>query len=219
MEINMLIIGLTGNLASGKTTVAKMFAKLGARVLEADKIAHGLLKRGESCFNPVVRHFGDDILAGGEIDRRKLAEIVFNDEKKLQALNNIVHPKVIQEISRQLRTFVSLRAQRSEAKQSLKSAKIASSSLKSAPPRNDTIIVIEAALLIESGLNDLADVVIVVKANRRLQLKRAVDTIKISKAQALRRIKMQMDVKEKLKRADIVIDNRESLNLTRKQVE
>ena len=229
----MLIIGLTGNLASGKTTVAKIFQKLGAKVLDADRIAHRLLKRGQPCFPPVVRHFvpsGKGILVGGEIDRRKLAQIVFNDAKELQALNKIVHPKVIQEISRQLRTFVSLRAQRSEApapaivtggpgKQSFKSEKIASSSLKSAPPRNDTVIVIEAALLIESGLNELVDVVVIVKASRSLQVKRAVDNLKITEAEALKRIKMQMNIKEKLKIADIVIDNRGNLNQTKQQVE
>ncbi len=206
MKTKMLVIGLTGNLASGKTAVSKMFQELGAKVLDADRIAHRLLKRGSLCFKPVVRHFGEDILAGGEIDRGKLAGIVFNDEKKLQALNKIIHPKVIQEIRKEIFT-------------TSKSNQTHDSPSPSTEKNKMKAIVVEAALLIESGLNVLADVVVVVKANRRLQIQRAVERMKISPAEALRRIKMQRDIKEKLKYADIVIDNRGDLNLTKKQVE
>ena len=203
----MLIIGLTGNLASGKTTVAKIFQKLGAKVLDADKIAHRLLKRGQPCFQPVVRHFGKDILIGGEIDRRKLAQIVFNDAKELRALNKIVHPKVIQEIRKEIFNHSKF----NQTHDSITGSTAKKNTIKA--------IVVEAALLIESGLNELVDVVVVVKASRSLQVKRAVDNLKITEAEALKRIKMQMNIKEKLKIADIVIDNRGNLNQTKQQVE
>ena len=193
----MLTLGLTGNLGAGKTTVAGMFQKLGAKVLNADRMAHELIEPNGACFKAVVRFFGEEILTDGKIDHKKLARIVFNDSKKLARLNKIIHPKVIQQISKQL---VSLRAQRSEAKQSFN-------------------IVIEAALLIESGLHKFVDEIIVVKANRRLQLERILKQRGILKQDALQRLKMQMGIQEKIKFADIVIDNRGNLNQTEKQVE
>ena len=217
--MNMLIIGLTGNLGAGKTTVAGMFKKLGAKVLNADEMAHELISPHGTCFKEVVRSFGEEILTNGKIDRKKLARIVFSDSQKLARLNKIIHPKVIQQISGEIRKFVSLRAQRSGAKQSFNAERIASSSLKNAPSRNDTILIVEAALLIESGLHKLMDEIIVVTANQRLQLKRISKQRGIPKEEALKRLRMQMGVREKMKYADVVIDNRGNLNQTKKQVE
>ena len=215
----MLVIGLTGNLGAGKTTVAGMFKKLGAKVFNADKMAHELISPHGVCFEEVVRSFGKEILTNGKINRKKLARIVFSDPQKLARLNKIIHPKVIQQISEEIRRFVSLRVPTLSVgtKQSFKSEKIASS-LRSAP-RNDTIIVVEAALLIESGLDKLVDEIIVVKANRHLQIERILQQRGISKQEALKRLRMQMGIWEKIKRADIIIDNRGNFNQTQKQVE
>ena len=98
----MLIIGLTGNLGAGKTTVAGMFKKLGAKILNADEMAHELISPHGACFKEVVQSFGEEILTNGKIDRKKLARIVFSDSQKLSRLNKIIHPKVIQQISEEI---------------------------------------------------------------------------------------------------------------------
>ena len=189
----MLVLGLTGNLGVGKTTVARMFEKLGAKVLDADLIAHRLISRRGRCFKKVVRHFGDGILKGGQIDRRKLAATVFNDPRQLKALTRLIHPEVIREIKNQISLW--------RKKESI------------------PLVVVEAALLIESGLNVHMDHVIVVKANRVVQLKRAMETRGLARKEILERIKMQLPLKKQLQYADIVIDNRGSFNQTKKQVE
>lgn len=193
-ESTMIVIGLTGNLGAGKTTVAGMFQKLGAKVFNADQMAHELIEPKGACFKEAVRSFGKEILTNGKIDRKKLARIVFDDSKKLARLNKIIHPKVIQQI---LEEIARTRQRKQHA----------------AP------IIVEAALLIESGLHKFVDEIILVKANRRLQLERIFKQRGISKQDALQRLKMQMDVQEKMKFADVVIDNRGNLNQTKKQVE
>lgn len=200
----MIVIGLTGNLGAGKTTVAGMFERLGARVLDADKIARGLIESSGTCFKPVVKAFGKDILLGKEIDRRKLAAVVFNDQTKLQKLNKLIHPKVIKIIKEEISRIAAKPYHRSISKAKQKKA---------------PVVIIEAALLIESGLHELATEVILVKANRRLQIERATHVKNMSKSEAIKRIRMQMSIKEKMKYADIVIDTRGSLNKTNRQVE
>lgn len=190
----MIVIGLTGNLGAGKTTVAKMFQKLGARILNADQMAHELISPRGACFKEVVRSFGEEILTNGKIDRQKLARIVFNDSKKIARLNKIIHPKVIQQISEEISRERKLK-------------------------RHAALIIVEAALLIESGLHKFVDEIIVVKTNHRLQLARILKQRGISKQEALKRLKMQMAFKEKMKYANVVIDNRGRLSQTQKQVE
>ena len=188
----MLILGLTGSLATGKSTVAGMFAKRGAYVLDADKIAHALLAPGGRCFPRIVRDFGKEILVQGKVDRKKLSDIVFRDPRRLKELTRILHPEVIREIKRTI------------AREGRK--------------KKDKILVIDAPLLLEAGIHPFTDILIVVKANRQKQLAR-VKRKRVSNAEALRRIKTQMPINVKIKMADIVIDNRGHLNQTRKQVE
>ena len=189
----MLVIGLTGNLGSGKTTVARMFEKLGAKVLDADQMAHRLISPGGRAFKQVIRVFGRDILRDGEIDRKKLASIVFEDHKKLETLNRLIHPKVIQDIRQEIAFY--------------KRKKTVS------------LIVVDAPLLIESGLNALMDAALVVKATRALQLRRVMEKKGFQRNDALQRMKRQLPLREKLKYTDIVIDNRGTLQQTRKQVQ
>ena len=188
----MFIIGVTGSLKTGKSTVAGMLARLGAKIIDADRLAHQeILSKGQ-CFKTIVRAFGKNIIVKGEIDRRKLAQIVFSDTKKLAKLENILHPVVIREIKKQIQA---LRRKKSHQ-----------------------IVVLDVPLLFEAGLDKLVDLTIVVTASRKTQIQRAIKKLHLSKQEALRRIKAQMPLKEKLRWADCVINNDGNLNKTRKKV-
>jgi len=189
----MLVIGVTGSLGSGKTTVATMFADLGAKVLSADKIAHQKMQRSAACFHPIVKTFGEDILTAGRIDRRKVAARVFKNPKLLRKLEGIVHPEVRKEII-------------SKVKQYKKR-------------RQSTVIVLDVPLLFESKLDRGVDIAIVVKAARAKQIARATKLLGITKAEAERRIKIQMPLQQKIRLADIIIDNNGTFKQTKKQVE
>ncbi len=188
----MLILGLTGSLATGKSTVARMFAKLGAKVIDADQLTHALLSPSGASFKPVIKYFGKNIMKGGKIDREKLGQIVFDNDRKLKKLCQIIHPAVIQEIKRRLAAFYK--------------------------KKSDSIVIIDAPLLIEAGLDESVDYVVVVQASLALQLKRAVNRLNLSRAEALKRIRAQMPIQEKIQRADIIIDNRTTTTETQKQV-
>lgn len=186
----MLIIGLTGGLATGKTTVAKMFAQLGAQVIDADKIAHKLISPRGACYTSIVRYFGGDIVTKGNIDRKKLSTIVFNNKHALRKLEGIIHPEVKKNI------FTEIKKRQ----------------------KKNSIIIIDAPLLIEAGIEKKVDRLIVVKSSLNKQIKRSSARLKITKSEALKRIKAQMPLKDKERLADIVINNNEDLENTRKQV-
>lgn len=186
----MQIIGLTGGFGTGKSFAASVFRSLGAKVIDADKIAHGILKKGSFVYRKVVASFGKDILdRRGDIDRKALAELVFANRRRLEGLNKITHPEVIRSI-----------------KDRIKSGK------------KDDIFIIDAPLLIEANLGSITDKIIVVKASRKNQILRCIKKIGISKTEVVKRIKSQMPLKEKEKMADFVIDNDGKKSSTRKQV-
>jgi len=187
-----MIIGITGSLGTGKSTVAMMFSNLGAEVLNADKMAHALISE-EPCFRNVVRRFGKHILNGNAIDRHKLAEIVFNDFKKLHELEKIIYPELKKKIKKRISII-----KRSQGEKN---------------------IVIDVPLLFESGWDVCVDYAIVVTSGQAKQISRAVRQLGISKGQAINRIRAQMPLSEKIKLADIIIDNDKSLIQTKKQVE
>ncbi|MDI6758460.1 MAG: dephospho-CoA kinase [Candidatus Omnitrophota bacterium] len=200
------IIGLTGGFGAGKTTVAGIFKSLGAAVIDADKIAHGLIdpaffkkkagsiqaKQGiyrEDGYKKIISAFGKDILdENGVLDRPRLGKIVFSSRKLLKKLNRIIHPQVIRIIRKEI---------------------------KHALPK---LIVIDAPLLIESGINKIADILIVVKASQGKQIKRIQKRSSLSRQNILRRIKCQIPLRDKLRLADFIIDNNGSLKKTKKQV-
>ena len=182
------IIGITGGLATGKTTVADMFVQKGAVKIDADRIAHGLLEEDQKIRDKVIDAFGEGILTGGKIDRKKLANIVFKDKDKLKKLTNILHPRIIENIKERIEK------------------------------EGDKIIVIDAPLLMEAGLEEMMDVIIVVKAERHTQIKRAVNR-GISEEEAEAIIKNQMPLSEKIKKADYVIDNEEKIEKIKEGVE
>jgi dephospho-CoA kinase len=186
-----LVIGLTGGLASGKTTVAKIFEQLGAKVVDADLIARDILKKGTKVFRKIVEAFGDGIIGKeGEVDRKKLADIIFHDEEARKRLNAITHPpirrRIVEEIAR----------------------------LK----RSANVIILDVPLLIEAGFTDLVDVVIVVNAREEQQVKRLMSRNRMTKEEALLRIRTQLSMSTKLNFADYVIDNNGSLDKTKENV-
>ncbi len=186
----MLIIGLTGSFGSGKTTVAGMFKAQGARIIDADEVTYELLAPKGKGEKRVVKVFGHAILkTSNEIDRVALAKIVFQDPRELKKLTDILYPIGLKEIEKQITR-----------------------------EKNTKLIVLDVPLLFESGWDKLADVTIVVQSNQNIQINRIQKRTGLSKADILRRIKCQMSFKEKLQRADIVIDNRGSKNQTHAQV-
>jgi dephospho-CoA kinase len=184
-----VLVGLTGGFGTGKSTVAGMFKESGARVIDADRLSRGFLKPGTGVYKKILRLFGKKIAdRSGIVDRRKLGKIVFSDKKSLAALGRIMHPAIIREM-----------------KLEIKKAK-------------ENIVVMDAPLLFEAGLENSVDKVVVVKASRANQIKRARKKTGLSKAEIVARIKSQIPLKNKLRLADFVIDNNKTVRNTRKQV-
>lgn len=176
----MLRVGLTGGLASGKSTAGAILARLGCFVIKADDIGHQLLHSTGAAFEPVVREFGTSILRNGEIDRGALGRIVFSRPERLAKLNALIHPLVFQEEDRLL----------SEA----------------ALREPDGIGVIEAAILIETGAHRRCHKLIVAACSEEMQVARAVARGGLTEAEARARIAQQMPLQEKMKLADFIID-------------
>lgn len=187
------VIGLTGGIASGKSTVSTLLKSLGAVIIDADEISRKVMKKNTKVFDEIVEYFGDNILdKDGNIDRQKLGQIVFSNVDDLKILNDITHPAIINEIKKNLLIL---------------------------SKKKEPIVVIDAALLLESGLDNLTDKIWLVKASEETQLKRLMKRDNIDERQAINRIKSQMPLKEKLKYADKIIDNDGNIEYTKKQVD
>ena len=180
-------IGLTGGMASGKSTVSRLLRAWGAFVADADEISRGALDPGTSCYDKTVSAFGRGILfTDGTVDRKKVAAIVFSDQETLATLNGIIHPYVHEMILAQ-----SERAFRED------------------PGR---LIVWDVPLLFETGYDREVSKTVVVTARQSLRVQRIVERDGSTKAAALRRIRAQMPDREKVRRADIVIRNNGTLD-------
>ncbi len=190
---NLYIIGLTGGIASGKTTVANILKKKGAAVLDADKVSKELVKKGEPAFKDIIKVFGNQVVdKEGNLKRNELSKIVFYDDTMRLKLEKIIHPRVIENF-----------------KQKIEEIK------KNSPNK---IIVMDVPLLIESNMNKMTDEVWVVAVSKEIQLQRIIDRDKISYKDALRKIESQMPLEEKLKYADRVINTDKTLKDTEKKV-
>ncbi len=188
----MITVGLTGSLGAGKSTVAALFKKLGAEVLDADLLVHALLRRDPGVIRRVRKAFGPGIFSAGRIDRAKLAAEVFGQPRQLKKLTDIVHPAVVRDIRRRIGTI--------------------------GRRRRKAVVIVDAALLVESGLHRHLDYCAVIKLSARAQRARIKQKGVLSWEEARRRISSQLSTKEKLNHADIVIDNNGSLATTKKQV-
>jgi dephospho-CoA kinase len=190
----MLQVGLTGNIASGKSHAASVFAEFGAHIIDADVISHELFRPATATYAKVVQAFGGRILApDGAIDRRILGDIVFHKTEQRLLLNALVHPDVLAEAMR--RTF------------------------ELEKDGFDGIIIFDAALMVEAGFYRLQDRLIVVTCDAALQLARVMNRCGLNADEAQLRIRSQMPVAEKIKLADYTIDTSGTYASTRKQVE
>ncbi|WP_286885019.1 dephospho-CoA kinase [Aneurinibacillus sp. UBA3580] len=188
-----MVIGLTGGIACGKSTVSRMLAERGARIIDADIIAREVVRPGEEAWSLIVERFGRDILlANEELDRVKLGAIVFADEQARLDLNAIVHPAV-----------------RARMRQLMKEAQEESIAL----------IVMDIPLLYESKLEYMVEKVVVVYCTAEQQLKRLMERNGYDEEEAMRRIASQMSIEEKKSRADYVIDNSGTFTETEEQVD
>lgn len=193
-----LIIGLTGGIVSGKSTVAIMFKDLGAKIIDADQLGHKVILPHKPAWKKIVKLFGKDLLKEDlKINRKRLGRIVFNNQNLLKKLNEITHPEIIKLIKKEI----------SLAKN------------KTYKNGKEKILIIDAALIYEAKINNLMDKVIVVYINEEKQIERLMERNNLSAQESLKRIKSQMPLKEKVKMADYVIDNSNSLDKTREQVE
>ena len=190
----VLTVGLTGGIACGKSTVDAMFGELGVHVIDADAIVHGLLAPGGAAVAPVAAAFGPVVAApAGGIDRIALGRIVFGDATARARLESIVHPLVGEEIAARIE------------------------SLRRAP--GGPIAIVDAALLVETGIDRHFDRLIVVACSEKTQLRRLVADRGMAESEALKRIRAQASSEEKAARAHYRIDNDGGFEETRAQVE
>ena len=179
----MLLVGLTGGIASGKSTVSAMLAERGAEIVDADLIARRVVLPGRPAWRKLREHFGPEVFfPDGSLDRQALAGVVFADKSKLALLNEITHPAIFEEVA------VRLEACRDR----------------------EAVVVLDAALLLETGLAEGVDVVVVVHASSQAQLDRLAAK-GYSEQDARARIAEQLPPEERLARADLVIENTGSL--------
>ncbi len=185
-----LLIGLTGNIATGKSEVARVLRRLGAVVIDADQVARDVVRPGQPALAEIVRVFGADVLLpDGELDRRKMARLVFGDPERLRRLEAITHPAVREAMQREIR----------------------------AQP-DDAVVVIEVIKLFESSWARACDQVWVTHCPPAMQVERLMRYRGLTEEEARMRVEAQPDPAEKLAKADVVIDTSGSLAATRRQV-
>lgn len=187
----MLLVGLTGNIASGKSTVAQLLSEHGATIIDADVLARRAVEKGSAVHDAIVKRWGTSILApDGDLDRAALRRVVFSDAKELEALNDLVHPEV----------------------ERLRKARVAD-----AKARDDKLVVCDIPLLFEKKMADRFDKIVLVDAARPLRLDRLVKERGLRETEAMDMIAAQMPAELKRARADYVIENGGTLSeLTRR---
>lgn len=189
----MYLIGLTGGFGTGKTTAARMFKRLGAKVIDADKITHNLLAINSRVYKKIVLKFGKQLLdKNSALNRAKLAKVVFSNSGELKAYLKIIHPEIKKIIRYQL------------------------NSLKN--KFRHCVVVLDAPLLIETGLHKEMDELVVVEASKKNQIKRLRKKFGFKRPDILSRIKFQLPLSKKIRMADYIIDNNSTLEDTQRQV-
>ncbi|SDZ12598.1 dephospho-CoA kinase [Thermoactinomyces sp. DSM 45892] len=189
-----MIIGLTGGIATGKSTVSKMFQERGAKIIDADQIARLVVEPETEGLQQVVAAFGEGVLdSQGRLNRKALADIIFHNPNARQRLNTILHPLIRTEMKRQTAEF-----QRENV---------------------EAVIIWDVPLLFESGLTQLVEKVIVVYIPESLQIMRLMERDQLSEREAKARLGAQLSIEEKKKMADFVIDNSQPVLHTERQVD
>lgn len=187
------VIGLTGGMGSGKSTVSQLLAEFGAVVIDADKVGHEAYQHGTKTWQELVAAFGEQIVAAdGSIDRKKLGAIVFGSPEQLVRLNRIVHPRMFEMMQERIQQY---------RQQSVK------------------VVVLDAAILFEANWTPLVEEVWVVVASEAAVVARARARTGLPEEQIRSRLRSQMPVEDKIKRADVVIRNEGTVEDLRKQVE
>lgn len=182
-----MIIGLTGGIGSGKTTVANFFKDLGAKIFIADVEAKKLMNENGDLKNEIIQLFGTEAYVNGELNRMYIASIVFDDAAKLKELNALVHPRVRTQF------------------------------LKFKKDNSTNLIIYEAAILFESGSNELCDYIITVSANLEEKIERVLKRDSTTREEVINRIKNQLDDAVKITNSHFVVLNNE-INYTKQQV-
>ena len=189
----MVLIGLTGGVATGKSTVAKMFEHCGAIVIDADQLAREVVQPGKPAWRGIIRRFGRSVVNQDRtINRQVLGQIVFQNRTKLRQLERIIHPRVARE---------QIRLTREAARKD-----------------RHAVVVYDVPLLFEAGIDKRVDKVIVVTADRNTQIARLKKRNGLTRTEALRRIKSQIPLSEKTRLADIIIDGTLPRTVVRKRV-
>ncbi len=191
-EMMALTIGLTGGIATGKSTVSDMFKQFEIPVIDADVISRDVVKPGRSAYQQIVHTFGQRILRDDLIiNRKELGHIIFSDETERKKLNSIVHPAVRKEMLKQRKAYIASGAH---------------------------VVVLDIPLLFESDLGHLVDKVLVVYVDSETQLERLLKRDAIETGAARQRIRAQMPLEEKITRADAAINNNGSIEETKEQL-
>ena len=184
-----LRVGLTGGIASGKSTVCKIFAELGATIIDTDAIVRAICQPGEPAYQQIIAHFGNKVLLDdGQLNRQALRDIIFSDNDARQTLEAIIHPLVRQQLAIQLQ-------QNSAA-----------------------LTIVAVPLLIEANMQDLFDRILLVTTNRATKLKRLLSRDKISRGLAEQMIAAQIDDQQRLHYADDIIDNNGDVEMLTSQI-
>lgn len=190
----LLVVGVTGGIASGKSTVTGMFAELGATVLNADREGHAVIAPGEPALAELVAEFGAEyLLESGDLDRKKLGGRVFGDPKALAALNRITHPRIRRRLEERLAVLA-------------------------ANPPQPPVVLVEAALLVEAGWRTLVDRLLVVTAQPSTQARRLIAGLGLSEAEASARIAAQLPASDRIRHADHHLDGEHPLPELRRDV-
>lgn len=192
----MPVIGLTGNIGCGKSTISRYLADKGAYVIDADQISRDVVAPGAPALTEIVESFGREVLSSdGTLDRKKLGAVVFGDPQARATLNRIMHKRIMEEIDRLEQDF------------------------RKQPGSDRKLLVIDAPLLIEVGLNQGVDEIWVVRVDPEIQVTRLIERDGLNREEALKRIASQMPQEEKIKYARRVIDSSGPVAETRKQVD
>jgi len=191
---NRILLGVTGGIASGKSTVARMLEQLGAPLIDFDALSRLVVEPGKPAWEEIVAYFGEQILlADKTLDRKKLAQIVFRDSEKRKKLESFIHPKILEEFIRLAKEYTA----------------------------KDPSLIIQAIvpLLYEVNLQPLFHKVLLVYIPEEMQIERLIKRDKISREMAVNILRAQLPIEEKKSLADFIVDNSGSLEKTRRQVE